>query len=121
VRRDADTPRKMLDDPVIRAKARVALQRGTLPARLPDRTWGGYGVGVKCAICELPVTKQEVEFEIEYGEGHHPGIDTFHVQCSVFRGVGVRADAWGRVNFGARRSKPLKEGGSSPLCLQWAS
>jgi hypothetical protein len=74
----------MLDDPILREKARAAVQSGRLPARSPDRTWGGYGVGVKCAICELPVTKQEAEFEIEYGEGHHPGIDTFHVHVRCF-------------------------------------
>jgi len=30
------------------------------------------------------VTKQEVEFEIQYGEGHNPGIDEFHVHVRCF-------------------------------------
>ena len=84
MRRPAETPCKMLDDPILREKARAAVQSGKLPARQPDRSWGGYGVGAACAICELPVTKQEVEFEIQYGDGHSPGIDEFHVHVRCF-------------------------------------
>ena len=47
----------MPDEPILRAQARKAIQNGVIPGRKPDRTWGGPGVGARCAICEKPVTK----------------------------------------------------------------
>ena len=66
----------MPDEPILREKARAAVQSGKLPARRPDRTWGGPGVGASCTICELPVQRDEMEFEIEFDT---PGLDKFHV------------------------------------------
>jgi hypothetical protein len=42
----------MLDEAVVRAKARAAVQEGKLPARAPDRVWGG------------PRVEAEMEFEV---------------------------------------------------------
>lgn len=47
-------------------QARAAIQSGKLPSRVPDRTWGGPGVGAACPICGLPVSRQEMEFEMEF-------------------------------------------------------
>ena len=75
----------MPDEPLLRGKARAALQNGKLPRRLPDRTWGGPGVGAGCAICELPVTKDQMELEIEFvHDGVAPGLDKFHVHARCF-------------------------------------
>jgi hypothetical protein len=49
----------------VREKPRAVVQSGKLPARHPDRTWGGPGVGAECVVC--PVTKDEMEFEIQFG------------------------------------------------------
>ena len=51
----------------------------------PDRTWGGPGVGASCAVCEVPVTKTELEFEIQFA--HYdptPGLDKFHLHVRCF-------------------------------------
>ncbi len=47
----------MPDEPHLRELARAVVKSGKLPARRPDRTWGGAGVGAPCSVCEKPVTK----------------------------------------------------------------
>jgi hypothetical protein len=75
----------MPDDPILREKARAAIQSGKVPARTPDRTWGGPGVGAKCAVCEKPVTQNELEFEIQFAhDGDNLGLDEFHVHTRCF-------------------------------------
>lgn len=77
----------MPDEPILREKAREAIRNGKIPARRPDRTWGGPGVGVPCTICELPVTRDQMEFEIQFeraGAGHALGLDNFHVHVRCF-------------------------------------
>ena len=69
---------------ILREKARQVVRDGKLPARRPDRTWGGPGIGAPFAVCERPVTKDEVEFEIEFARaGHDPGLDKYpvHIRC----------------------------------------
>jgi hypothetical protein len=76
---------QMPDEPILREKARAAVQRGKLPARRPDRTWGGPGVGADCAVCERPITHDEMELQIEFArEGSTPGLDAFHVHIRCF-------------------------------------
>lgn len=75
----------MLDEAHLRAKARAAVQAGKLPAVEPTRTWGGPGVGAICSVCELAVTKDEKEFEIQFERnGDNPGLDKFHVHIRCF-------------------------------------
>ena len=59
-------------------QARAAIQSGKLPSRVPDRTWGGPGVGAACPICGLPVSQQEMEFEMEFAR------DKFHVHLKCY-------------------------------------
>jgi len=75
----------MPDEAILREKARAAVRNGKLPARRPDRTWGGPGVGALCSVCELPVKKDELEFEIQFAhDGDSPGLDKFHVHIRCF-------------------------------------
>jgi hypothetical protein len=75
----------MPDEEALRAKARMVVQQGKLPAVAPTRTWGGPGVGAPCAVCGLPVTKAEKEFEIQFErDGDNPGLDKFHVHIRCF-------------------------------------
>ena len=75
----------MPDEPILRQKAREAVQLGKLPARGPDRTWGGPGVGEICTVCEKPITKDEMEFQIEFArDGGNAGIDKYHVHIRCF-------------------------------------
>ena len=70
----------MPDEAILREKARAAVRAGKLPSRRPDRTWGGPGVGANCSVCEKPVTKGEMEFEIQFAhDGGNPGLDKYHV------------------------------------------
>jgi hypothetical protein len=70
---------------MLREKARAGVRSGKLPRRRPDRTWGGPGVGALCAVCELPVTQAEMEFEIQFTrDGSNPGLDKFHVHIRCF-------------------------------------
>ena len=74
-----------MDENSIREKARAVIQSSKLPGRSPDRTWGGPGVGAPCAICDLPVRRTEMEFEIQFArDGSNPGLDKFHVHLQCF-------------------------------------
>ena len=87
----------MPDEDPLRAKARAAVQQGKLPAVAPTRIWGGTGVGATCSVCELPVTKEQKEFEIEFEHnGDNPGFDKVHVHIRCFA-------AW---EFERRRALP---------------
>jgi hypothetical protein len=62
------------------------IRTGKLPNRRPDRTWGGPGVGAPCTICREPVTKDQLEFEIQFAiDGDaEPGLDKFHIHVRCF-------------------------------------
>lgn len=76
----------MPDESTLRAKAREVIRTGKLPDRRPDRTWGGPGVGAPCTICREPVTKDQLEFEIQFAiDGDaEPGLDKFHIHVRCF-------------------------------------
>ena len=75
----------MPDESVLRQQARAAIQSGKMPAQRPDRTWGGPGVGARCAICERPVSRDELEFEVQFAhDGDNPGLDKFHLHLRCF-------------------------------------
>ena len=74
----------MSHETILRGKARAELLRGHLPARPPDRGWGGPGVGVACALCELPVTTDETEIGIKIAAdvgGAYLDAFHFHIRC----------------------------------------
>jgi hypothetical protein len=75
----------MPDEPVLREKARIAIRGGKIPARRPDRTWGGPGIGALCTVCDLPIGKEQLEFEIQFArDGDDPGLDKYHVHIRCF-------------------------------------
>ncbi len=75
----------MPDEPRLREQAREVIKSGKLPSRNPDRTWGGPGVGVTCSVCEKPVTKDQLEFEVQFArDGDNPGLDKYHVHIRCF-------------------------------------
>jgi hypothetical protein len=68
----------------VRAQARKVLEAGTIPRRDPDRTWGGVGANMPCAICGQRIPRDAIECEIEFGhDGATPGLDRFsmHLRC----------------------------------------
>jgi len=75
----------MPDELRLRERARAVIQSGKLPSRTPDRTWGGPGVGATCSVCEKPVTKDQLEFEVQFArDGDNPGLDKYHVHIRCF-------------------------------------
>jgi hypothetical protein len=75
----------MPDEARLREQARAAIQSGKLPSHAPHRTWGGPGVGAECSVCGRPVTRDELEFEIQFEhDGAQPGLDRFHVHIRCF-------------------------------------
>jgi len=47
--------------------------------------WGGPGVGAHCAICNAPVKRDELEFEIEFArDGDDSADGTYHVHIRCF-------------------------------------
>jgi hypothetical protein len=74
-----------MEEETLRQKARAVMESGKLPRHIPDRTWGGPGVGALCVICDLPVRPAEMEFEIEFQRnGDNPGLDKYHVHTRCF-------------------------------------
>ena len=75
----------MPDEPILREKAREALYSGRMPTRRPDRTWSGPGVGASCSVCELPITEDQLEFEIQFPrDDAAPGLGAVHVHMRCF-------------------------------------
>lgn len=98
----------MPDEPRLREQARAAVKSGKVPARAPDRTWGGPGVGAACSVCHQAVGKDELEVEIQFAHEVAPyGLDKFHVHIRCFA-------AWEGGEVGARRGS-LKRAAPRPL------
>jgi hypothetical protein len=75
----------MPDEPRLREQAREAIKNGKLPSRKADRTRGGPREGLACSVCQRPVTKSEMKFEIQFAhDGDSPGIDKYHVHVRCF-------------------------------------
>jgi hypothetical protein len=63
----------MSDQTTLRQKVREAIQAGKVPTGRPERTWGGRGAEACCVICSELIRRDEVEFELEFGQSHHNG------------------------------------------------
>lgn len=70
-----------------------AIERGRLPPTLPRKTWGGLGDGHACAVCDKPITAEQIETEFEAGGvAYH-----LHIQCFA---------SWELLATGARIAEP---------------
>jgi hypothetical protein len=69
----------------VRELARAAIRANKLPRQDPDRTWGGNGMGMPCTICGQPITRDEVEYELQFRhDGPEPRLDRFHLHLRCF-------------------------------------
>jgi len=74
-----------MDEAALRELVRRVIRRQEIPNRRPDRTWGGPGTGISCAICDVPVRKEDMELEIEFAfDGDKPGFAVYHVHVPCF-------------------------------------
>src|SRR5262245_27514895 len=86
-RRQAPRGDCAMPDALLRKQARAAIRAGKLPEWRPDHTWSGPGVGAVCAVCDRPVTADELGLEIDFSA--QPGSDgrgagrtaQVHVRC----------------------------------------
>ena len=75
----------MVDESTLREKARKLIQSGKLPARRPERMWGGRGTGARCAICGHPAEPDQFEFELQFAaDGASPALNPCHVHIRCF-------------------------------------
>lgn len=80
----SDPAGEAINESILREKAREAIRNGTLPARKPDRTFGGPGSGVRCALCDELIPQSQMELEIEFKrQGVTPGLARYqlHLRC----------------------------------------
>jgi hypothetical protein len=95
------------DQSVLREKAREVVGAAKMPERRPDRMWGGPGTGIECAICGSPVTRDQLEFEVQFGrDGDRPGPANYHVHVRCFT-------AWQSECLASGRPRRSSVGGHS--------
>lgn len=74
----------MVDESMLRARARAAMTAGHLPDHRPEHMWGGPGSGESCAVCGNAVDKDDVELELQFTSGHSSGTANYHVHGRCF-------------------------------------
>lgn len=57
-------------------RAQQRIREGRLPSTTSYRTWGGRGSNEPCALCDVVIRSDEVEYEIETLEV--PGLRQYH-------------------------------------------
>ena len=82
---------RVMEQAELRRRARLAIESQKIPNRHPHQLRGGHGVGRPCAICELAVNQNELEYEVQFSREANPkgrvsGDDHFqvfhvHIHC----------------------------------------
>jgi hypothetical protein len=67
-----------MDEVILRKAVRERLQAGGLPPA-SARTWSGAGHGAPCALCITPITRDEMEFELECPQPKPPFATFYHL------------------------------------------
>jgi hypothetical protein len=65
----------------LRQRARERIREGRLACIRHYRTWGGRGSDQPCALCDLLIGRDEVEYEIEALDATSELLYRFHFQC----------------------------------------
>jgi hypothetical protein len=69
------------DEQALRALARAKLDRGDLPTQREMRLWAGPGANLPCALCERPIARGDVEYELQFPAGHALKVWHLHRVC----------------------------------------
>src|SRR5579872_5349859 len=67
----------------LRPIARERIANGRLPHVPQSRGWAGYGAGHVCALCDKPINRDEVEYEVEQRIHGHKQTVRFHRVCEA--------------------------------------
>ena len=62
-------------------RARERIRAGRLPCTTNYRTWGGRGSNEPCALCDVIIQSNEVEYEIEADAAPAGQLYRFHFGC----------------------------------------
>jgi hypothetical protein len=74
----------MLDESLLRERARETIRRRKLPSRRADRTVSGPGVGAACSVCGRRVTRDQIGYVMEFAyDAHVPERYDVHFNCYV--------------------------------------
>lgn len=65
----------------LRLRARELISDGRLPCITHYRTWGGRGSDEPCALCDLVIKCDQVEYEIESPGPDNARLYRFHLRC----------------------------------------
>ena len=93
----------MLDEPILREKAREAILSGRLPAARPSRTVYGHSAGATCTVCGYAVRRGEMHYELEFqasapleGKSLRESLQRFNAWPEVRRSIlhGRCFEAW---------------------------
>ncbi len=77
----------------LRPIARERIAQKQLPGEVPSQLWGGPGTGELCALCDKPIQKDDMEYELEGTLDGKVRTFRFHVVCqSVWQLECARAD-----------------------------
>ena len=87
----------------LRKTIRQRLQDGTLPRVKPSAMWGGPGGERECRACGLIVTKDQMEFEVEFGEDPASQVLrtaslVLHFHATCFAAWELERELWLRAN-----------------------
>ncbi len=77
-------PGPMSNEDILRKTARDAIRAGKLPDRRPEQMWGGPGIGAHCTICDRPIGRNEVEFELQFARNGASSLGNYHVHPRCF-------------------------------------
>jgi hypothetical protein len=71
------------DEKLLRQKAREAIQAGRIPADRPEGVWGGPGSGAACTLCDQPVRRDGLGFDLVFAQraGKAPAVHHVHIRC----------------------------------------
>lgn len=72
-----------VDEAALRQRARHKLRSGILPTNAEARVWAGPGLGLPCAVCDEPIERDDLEYEIEFALGAGKPLQPyrFHRRC----------------------------------------
>jgi hypothetical protein len=113
------------DTEALRTRARERIEQGRLPCAKAVRTWGGLGTGLRCDLCDAPISSNEPEFELQLDLAEPTESVRFHRQChaiwnevrEAWRPGGWRVIAREMPAFGATVEARVKLGETRTIIL----
>lgn len=57
------------------------IRQNELPAQLPKTVWAGQGSGEPCSLCDRPIDKTEMEYELDIPVARANSVVRLHLRC----------------------------------------